>query len=85
MATEAYNENAYEKAVLELLAKEGWQVEYGPDIERDYSEAAWDEVLREQIFDINRDTSSDALCDALNKLKGVPWPWQEAVHSELPK
>ena len=43
MATGAYNENAYEKAVMELLAKEGWQVEYGPDIERDYSEAAWDE------------------------------------------
>ena len=71
MAMGAYNENAYEKAVMELLAKEGWQVEYGPDIERDYSEAAWDEVLREQIFAINRDTSSDALCDALNKLKDV--------------
>lgn len=71
MATGAYNENAYEKAVMELLAKEGWQVEYGPDIERDYGEATWDEVLREQIFDINRDTSSDALCDALNKLKDI--------------
>ena len=71
MTIGAYNENAYERAVLELLAKEGWQVEHGPDIERDYSEATWDEVLREQIFAINRDTSSDALCDALNKLKDI--------------
>ena len=71
MATGAYNENAYEKAVMELLAKEGWQVEYGPDIERDYSEAAWDDVLCDRVFAINRDTPDDALCEALNKLKDI--------------
>ena len=56
MTTGSYNESAYEKAVLDLLAEEGWTVEYGPDIERDYSDPTWDEVLRERVFAINRDT-----------------------------
>ena len=29
MTTGSYNESAYEKAVLDLLAEEGWTVEYG--------------------------------------------------------
>ena len=80
MATGAYNENAYEKAVMELLAKEGWQVEYGPDIERDYGEATWDEVLREQIFYINRDTSSDALCA---RASWVAARWRSSTGSSM--
>ena len=71
MSTGAYNENAYEKAVLDLLAKEGWQVEYGPEIDRDRREGLWEEVLRERVFALNRDTSNDAINDALAKIRDI--------------
>ena len=64
MTTGSYNESAYEKAVLDLLAEEGWTVEYGPDIERDYSDPTWNEVLRERAFAINRDTPNEAISEA---------------------
>ena len=35
MATGAYNENAYENAVLEVLRSMKWDCLFGPDIERD--------------------------------------------------
>ena len=71
MTTGSYNESAYEKAVLDLLAEEGWTVEYGPDIERDYSDPTWDEVLRERVFAINRDTPNEAISEALAKVKDI--------------
>ena len=71
MTTGSYNESAYEKAVLDLLAEEGWTVEYGPDIERDYSDPTWDEVLRERVFAINRDTPNEAINEALAKVKDI--------------
>lgn len=71
MSTGAYNESAYEKAVLDLLAGEGWTVEYGPDIGRDYSDPTWDEVLRERVFAINRDTPNEAINEALAKVKDI--------------
>ena len=71
MATGAYNGNAYEKAVMDLLAKEGWTVLYGPDIDRDYREALWEEPLRDRVFALNCDTPDAAIEDALMKVKRI--------------
>ena len=53
MSIGAYNENAYEKAVMDLLAKEGWTVLYGPDIDRDYRDALLPKLMSGEI-DVQR-------------------------------
>ena len=53
MATGAYNENAYENAVLEVLRSMKWEYMYGPDIERDYSDPTLPDVFEYQVRSIS--------------------------------
>ena len=49
MLTVVYNEIAYEKAGMDLLAKEGWTVLYGPAIDRDYRYALLPKLMSGEI------------------------------------
>ncbi len=66
----SYNEADYENSVIELFKNElGYDYIYAPDIERDFYSPLYDEVLEESLRRINRDLPSDAISDAIFKLK----------------
>ncbi len=65
-----YTESDYENSVIELLKNDlGYEYIYGPDVERDFYSPLYDEVLTDSLRRINRELPSDALDDALFKLK----------------
>lgn len=65
-----YNEADYENSVIELFKNDlGYEYIYGPDIERDFYSPLYDEVLIDALRQINKGLPSDALDDALFKLK----------------
>lgn len=56
MATGIFSEDTYEQALIALFQSlEGglYRYEYGPDIERDYSNPLLDDVLQESLQRIN--------------------------------
>ncbi len=65
----AYTEADYENSVMELFAGLGYEVVYGPDIERDQRSPLYDEVLEDCIRRLNADLPEDAIADALFKLR----------------
>ena len=65
-----YTETDYENSVIELFKNElGYEYIYAPDLERDFYSPLYDEVLKDSLRRINRGLPSDALDDALFKLK----------------
>ncbi len=66
---EFYTEADYENSIIELFRNMGYQHVYGPDIERDFSIPLYEEVLESSLIRLNPDMPSDAITDALYKLK----------------
>lgn len=66
-----FTEDSFEKALLDLLEKLGYQVAYGPDIERDYSVPFYEQQLRESLMRINPKKPHEALEEAIKKLKNI--------------
>lgn len=65
-----YNEADYENSVIELFKNDlGYEYVYAPDLERDFYSPLYDEALVDSLRRINRELPSDALDDALFKLK----------------
>lgn len=65
-----YNEADYENSVIELFKNDlGYEYIYAPDVERDFYSPLYDDVLTDSLRRINRNLPSDALDDALFKLK----------------
>lgn len=68
--TAFYNEANYENSVIELFRNElGYEYIYGPDLDRNFSSPLYDEVLEESLKRINKGLSSDAISNALLKLR----------------
>ncbi|MDD6133546.1 MAG: type I restriction endonuclease subunit R [Selenomonadaceae bacterium] len=65
----AYTEADYESSVMELFAGLGYEVVYGPEIERDQRSPLYDEVLEDYIRRLNADLPKDAIADVLFKLR----------------
>ncbi len=65
----AYTEADYESSVMELFAGLGYEVVYGPEIERDQRSPLYDEVLEDYIRRLNADLPEDAIADVLFKLR----------------
>ena len=65
----AYTEDSYEKSVIELFQKMGYEHVYGPDIERDYTSPLYEEVLKAQMKRLNPFSSDEVLDSAFKKLK----------------
>ena len=71
MATGAYNENAYENAVIEVLRSMKWEYMYGPDIERDYSDPTLPDVFEYQVRKLNKGVPDEAVNDAIRQVRGI--------------
>ena len=70
----AFSEDTYEQALIELfqsLEDKQYRYEYGPDIERDYTNPILDEVLQESLHRINPALPLDAIDDAIKKLHQI--------------
>lgn len=65
-----YTEADYENSVIELFRDNlGYEYIYGPDIERDFYSPLYDSILEESLYSLNRNLPSDAIQDAMYKLK----------------
>lgn len=64
-----FTEDTYEQAIIELFQTMGYSHIYAPDMDRDYSSALLDAVLRDSLVHINRGLPAEAIDEALIKLK----------------
>lgn len=65
-----YTEANYENSVIELFRNDlEYEYVYGPDIERDFYNPLYEDVLIDSLYRLNRDLPDDAIQDALFKLK----------------
>lgn len=65
-----FNEASYENSIIELFRSDlGYEYYYGPDVERDYYSPLFESILEESLYRINKDLPSDAIAEALFKLK----------------
>lgn len=67
--TAFYTEADYENSIIELFQNMGYRYLYGPDIERDFNSPIYEPELVDALNRINPDMPSDAINDALFKLK----------------
>lgn len=74
MSYEQFTEDTYEQALIELfqsLEGKQYRYEYGPDIERDYSNPILDDVLQASLQRINPTLPTSAIDDAIKKLHQI--------------
>ena len=65
-----YTESDYENSIIELFQNNlGYEYAYGPDIERDFYNPLYEEVLLDSLYRLNRGLPDDAIQDAMFKLK----------------
>ncbi len=65
-----FREEDYEKSLIELFQNDlAYEYVYGPDIERDFYNPFYDDVLLDSLQRINHGATNDAIQDALFKLK----------------
>ena len=64
-----YTEADYENSIIELFRNMGYRHVYGPDIDRDFNSPLYDSELEAALTRLNPDMPSDAISDALYKLK----------------
>ncbi|SDI57217.1 type I restriction enzyme, R subunit [Pseudobutyrivibrio sp. 49] len=67
--TAFYTEADYENSIIELFQNMGYRYLYGPDVERDFNSPIYESELVDALNRINPDMPSDAISDALFKLK----------------
>ena len=66
----SFKEDNYEKAIIELFQDDlGYSYQYGPDVERDYTESLYYDELESALTRINPLLPYGAIQEALNKLK----------------
>ena len=65
-----YTESDYENSIIELFQNNlGYEYAYGPDIERDFYNPLYEEVLLNSLHRLNKGLPDDAIQDAVFKLK----------------
>ena len=65
-----YTESDYENSIIELFQNNlGYEYAYGPDIERDFYNPLYEEVLIDSLHRLNKGLPDDAIQDAIFKLK----------------
>lgn len=67
--TITFTEASYENSIIELFQGMGYNHIYGPDVERDYTNPLYEEVLVDSLYRINPKLCDDAIKDAIYKLK----------------
>ena len=67
-----FTEAHFENAILELMHdKLGYDRIYGPDVERDYTEPLYLEIVRQSLFDINPSLAKEAIDEAIVKIRNI--------------
>ena len=64
-----YTEADYESTIIELFENMGWRHVDGPELDRDYRDPLYEEVLDDAIRRINPDMPESAIREAIFKLK----------------
>ncbi len=64
-----FNEADYENSLIELFQNMGYRYVYGPDVERDYKDPLYEELLMDSIYRLNPSLPEAAIEDAVYKLK----------------
>ena len=64
-----FTEDTFEQAVIEIFENMGYTHIYAPDMDRDYSSPLLDDILEYNLAKINAELPSDAISEALSKLK----------------
>ena len=67
----AYTEANYENAVVQLIEQLGYTHVYGPDVERDYTDPLYSEVLEGALIAVNPGIPQTAINEALFKLRNI--------------
>ena len=67
----AYTEANYENAVIQLIEQLGYTHVYGPDVERDYTDPLYSEVLEGSLIAVNPGVPQAAINEALFKLRNI--------------
>lgn len=67
----SYTENSYEETILSLFSEMGYEVLYGPDIERDYKNPLYEEQLKRSLCQVNPSLHSAAIEEAIQKLRNI--------------
>ena len=65
-----FTESDYENSIIELFQNNlEYEYAYGPDIERDFYNPLYEEVLLDSLYRLNKGLPDDAIQDAIFKLK----------------
>lgn len=67
----SYTEANYENAVIQLIEQLGYTHVYGPDVERDYTDPLYSEVLEGSLIAVNPGVPQAAINEALFKLRNI--------------
>ena len=67
----SYTEVNYENAVIQLIGQLGYTHVYGPDVERDYTDPLYSEVLEGALIAVNPGVPQAAINEALFKLRNI--------------
>ena len=67
----AYTEANYENAVVQLIEQLGYTHVYGPDVERDYTDPLYSDVLEGALIAVNPGVPQTAINEALFKLRNI--------------
>ena len=67
----AYTEANYENAVIQLIEQLGYTHVYGPDVERDYTDPLYSDVLEGSLLAVNPGIPQVAINEALFKLRNI--------------
>ena len=67
----AYTEANYENAVIQLIEQLGYTHVYGPDVERDYTDPLYSDVLEGSLLAVNPGIPQAAINEALFKLRNI--------------
>lgn len=66
-----YTESNYENAIIQQMRALGYAYVYGPDVERDYGDPLYSDILDASIRRVNPDVSEAAITEALYKLRNI--------------
>lgn len=66
-----YTESNYENAIIQQMRELDYDYVYGPDVERDYGDPLYSEVLEASIRRVNPDVCEAAITEALYKLRNI--------------
>lgn len=67
----SYTESNYENAVIQQMRALGYAYVYGPEVERDYGDPLYSDILDASIRRVNPDICEAAITEALYKLRNI--------------